>query len=139
MSFREKMAWVMAVSLIAAAVAYFVPMWHVVRAGGFIAPASASLGALAVGLLVVLSVVGAIVAALTDVQSANAVADERERGIIAAAETVGAFVLGAGVMLIVVLAHMLNEADWVVPALVAALAGSQIIAYLTQIVLYRTR
>jgi len=139
MSFREKMAWVMLVALAAASVAYFVPMWSVTREAGFIAPASTALGVISVFILVAIAVVGAIIAALSDVKSANAEADERERGIISIAENVGATVLGAGVVLIIVLAHLLDGIAWVVPGLVAALVASQIVTYVVQLCLYRVR
>lgn len=139
MSFREKFAWVMLIALALAAAFYFYAMWPVMQLPEFIAPASAGIGIVSVIILVVLVIIGATVAALSDVRSANATPDEREKDILAMAENVGATCLGAGVMLIIVLAHVLSSLGWVIPGLVGALVLSQIGTYLTQIVLYRVR
>ncbi len=137
MSFREKMTWVMTVATLAASWVYFVPMIEVVGQAGFIAPASAALGLGAVIILVMIAVAGIIISALSNVREADAPLDERERKIAQQGEAVGAFVLGGGVMGLIVAAHMLALADWLVPALVAALVASQLATFAVQLFLYR--
>lgn len=137
MSFREKMTWVMAVATLVAAGVYFYPMAHVIGTGQFIAPASASLGMLAVVVLVVIAIAGSIVSALTNVKEASAPLDERERQIAVQGNAVGASVLAGWVMLLVVVAHIVDTSAWLVPGLVAALVVSQMAAFVVQLYLYR--
>ena len=127
----------MTLATLAASLVYFVPLIEVIGQVGFVAPASAGRGLAAVIILVMIAVVGIIISALTNVRDADAPLDERERKIAMQGEAVGALILGAGVMSLIVAAHMIDLADWLVPALVAALVISQLATFAVQLVLYR--
>ena len=138
MGFREKMAWVMVLSLLVFAAIYFVPMSYTLQAVGFLAPASAAVGTLAVIGLVVIATIGAIIAALSNVRDAESPLDEREASIVARSTSFGSVVLGVGTVGIVLAAHLTDSLGWMVPSLVGALTVSQVVTYGAQITMYRS-
>ena len=137
MGFREKMAWIMTVSLIIFGGIYFYPMTHVLEAVGFVPAASAALGSLALIALIFLATVGATIAALSNVKDANAPLDEREALIISQSQRAGGAVLGLGVIGVVVYAHFSEAQTWVVPGLIGLLILSQLATYGSQIRSFR--
>lgn len=135
MSFREKSAWLMALLMTAAGLYYF----HIVRA------ASQALGETAppmvviafVILVVIGSVVGQIVLALSWRKEAIAPADERERLVQQRAGNWSGYVLAAGA--VCSLGHFVVHADgnMLFHLIMASLIVSQISEYAFHIILVR--
>lgn len=135
--FREKMAWVMVVSILIFGTIYFVPMATAFDAVGFLPPVSAALGTLAVIALIIVATLGAIIAALSNIRDANSPLDERESSIVARAENYGNTTLALGTITIIVSAHLTDGLGWIVPGLVAVLTFSHMVTNCAQIAMFR--
>lgn len=139
MSYREQTAWIMIAALIFGGFLYF----------GTVADNSRSIWQLAeptlpliVGytvVLVVIAVVGHIVTAILSPKDANAPADERDKRIIDKAGHWSGYVLGFGVVMSLGAYLILHNGSLLFYGVFASLMLSQIMEYVIQLLLYRTR
>ena len=136
MSFQEKSAWLML------GVVTFVYGWYFIDVLGQvddtpladIAYRGEMLGAVIV--LVVLSIVGHIIAAVTNPSEAEKT-DERDREINRYGEYVGGFALGAGALVALFMAMFEFEYFWIANVILGGLVLSEVVSNAVQVALYR--
>jgi len=135
MSFREKSAWLMALLMAAAGLYYLYIVWTASRALGETAPAALVIPF--VLLVVVVSIAGQIVLALSARREASAPADERERQVQWRAGSWSGLILATGAVL--ALGHFMVRADgsMLFHLVMASLIVAQIADYAFQILLLR--
>lgn len=137
MAFREKTAWIMSIALLLGGLFY----WGVVIAGtrelGTTMPPLIPIIVVYVGLLVVISVVGHIGAALTSLKTANAPSDERETKIAARSTGLSDLIMGLGVMISLGFYLTNFDGNQLFHFVFGTLMTAQFVLYATQIVLFR--
>ena len=137
-SFREKMAWVMVAALALASGVFFNAIWHVASAVSEVPkPAVVVLSALFILIIVAVATIGAVIAALSNVDEADPAADERDKQISLRASRVA--VLVQTILLLGTVAAYFFDARSVdmLIGVMSALVLGQISEYLAQIWLYR--
>ncbi|MEM1264184.1 MAG: hypothetical protein AAGH76_17425 [Pseudomonadota bacterium] len=134
MAFREKSAWVMAITLLIGAIVYF----YLVASADW--PIVAKLPAFVVytAVLIALATIGHIAIAVFSPKEANASADEREKQIAHRASHIASYVLGAGVLLGILIYLVVPLGDVLFYVVFASLMLSHLADYVAQIVLYRS-
>ncbi|MFZ5608241.1 MAG: hypothetical protein ACOY99_01370 [Pseudomonadota bacterium] len=135
MTFREKSAWLMMVLLVLASACYASLFQNASGDLGRTAPAATALPfVLAV---ILLSVVGQIVLALTSLGEAAAPADERERRAQHKAASLSGFVFAAGVVSALGYYLLRPDGDLLFHLVFASLIIAQLADYGLQIVFFR--
>lgn len=139
MSYREKTAWIMIAALIFGGLMYFATVADNSRS--ILKPAEPTMP-LIVGytiVLVLIAVVGHIVTAILSPKDANAPADERDKRIIDKAGHLSGYVLGFGVVMSLGTYLVLHNGSLLFYGVFASLMLSQIMEYVIQLLLYRSR
>jgi uncharacterized membrane protein (DUF485 family) len=137
MSFREKSAWIMTVSLLVGGACYFYLVAQASAAAGTLAPPllPALLGYVIA--LVVIAVVGHVLVAVLAVRDTAAPADERDRAIIDRAAHLAGYVLGTGALLALSGYLFTYQGHLLFYGVLASLMVAQTVEYVAQIYLYR--
>lgn len=137
MAFREKTAWIMSIALLLGGVFY----WGVVIAGtqelGASMPPLIPIIAVYVGILVVISIIGHIGAALTSLKTANDPADEREAQIAARSTILSDYIMGLGTLISLGLYLIRYDGNQLFHLVFGTLMVAQFAQYATQIILFR--
>lgn len=138
MPYQEKSAWIMSIALIAGTIAYFGLVQSL--SGGTDTLASPTIPMIMkfTILVVLVAIIGHAVTAALAPSDANAPLDERERQIVVRAGHFSGYVLGFGVISALGVYLIAHNGDLLFYTVFASLLLSQIVEYLTQIVLYRT-
>jgi hypothetical protein len=137
MSFREKGAWISALSLLAVYGYYFWIVWGAALAGG---AGSLHFGALliqSIVLLIVIQIVLSIAVAVWKPKEAAAALDERERLIDLKATSRAYYIVIAGALVMCIRAQMEQPVFYVTNGLFFTVVLAQFVKSVTQIVYYR--
>lgn len=137
MSFREKSAWISAVSLLAVYGYYFWIVWGVALHGD---TKAFHYGALLIGsivVLIVIEVVLSIAVAIQRPKDAGAAADERDRLISLKATNRAFYIAMAGALVMCVRAQMEQPVFYVTNGLFFTVVLAEFVKSVTQIVYYR--
>ena len=137
MAFQEKSAWIMALALFTAAGLYFGTVLSMsAQAGDWVSPDLPALLVYTVGLVAVVIIGHAIVAALSP-KEANARLDERERLIKMRAGNICGYILTSGVVISLSLYWLHTNGDLLFYSVFGALMLAQLAEFLLQILYYR--
>lgn len=138
MAYQEKSAWIMSIALIAGTIAYFGLVQSLSGGDGALASPSIPMIMKFTFVVVVVAIVGHAVTAALAPSEASAELDERERQIMVRAGHYSGYVFGFGVISSLGVYLFVHNGDLLFYSVFASLLLSQIVEYLTQIVLYRT-
>ena len=133
-SFEEKSVWIQLVSMCAVFGAYFVGAARLWANGGTTLIAFVPLFLVAVGLLVIVLVVGHIAAALVGRPDGR---DERDRLIGWRAQSNSSWILGAGVLIAITGLVVSIDTVWVAHLLLFSMFLAEVAGYIFQLVNYR--
>lgn len=133
-SFEEKSVWIMLLGLVLTFGLYFLAAGLLLAQGVTAVPAYAPFLIGAVVLLILISIAGHVVVALTARADG---ADERDRLISWRAEHNASWVLGAGAFAAVVALALPVERVWIANGLLLALFLSEVLKHVLQLVYYR--
>jgi hypothetical protein len=136
MSFKEKSAWVMFVALICGAFFYADALADYLIEDDDIN--LIGIVVLYVVIIVVVSIIGHIIAALTFVKEAETPADERDKIISTRANSMSSYILGFGAVSGIIFYLLLGDGDMLFHFVLASLTLSSIAEYGLQIYFYRT-
>jgi uncharacterized membrane protein (DUF485 family) len=137
MSFHEKSAWIMSLSLLLGGALYFILVSSMsAEAGALPAPAVPALVVYTL-LLVVLAIVGHLVVAIMAPGAANNPPDEREHRIVARASHISRYVIASGAVLSLMLYLVTHSGDLLFYGVLASLMIAQLSEYLLQIIFIR--
>lgn len=139
MPFREKSAWIMAVSLLLLGAAYFYVVAAIWSESGELAAPMLPLVVVYTICLTVLAIIGHTAIAILAPKEANAAADERERRIFDRAGNYSSYFLAVGVVLSLGLYLFLRNGDLLFYSVFASLMLGQVMEYVLQIVFYRSK
>jgi len=137
MSFQEKSAWVMSLSLIFGGVSYFGAVAEKSAEIGQLAQPFLTLVALYTLVLIIIATVGHIVIAVLASRDANAPLDERERRIFERAGHASSYVFGAGVVFSLGIYLFIHSGDVLFYSVFASLMIGQLAEYAVRIFFYR--
>jgi hypothetical protein len=135
MSFKEKSAWVMFVSLISGAFFYAKALVDYVLEDDDIN--LISIVVLYIVIIVAVSIVGHIFAALTYVKEAETPADERDRKIATRSNSMSSYILGFGAIVGAMQYLLFGDGDVLFHFVLVSLTLSAIAEYGLQIYFYR--
>lgn len=133
-SFEEKSVWIQLISMVAALGSYFVVAALMLSKGVTVVVAYLPLFFAAVGLMVVVLVVGHIVVAIA---SRPAGRDERDRLIEWRAESNSSWVLTVGVFAAITCLVVSVDSVWIAHVLMLSLLLSEVVRFILQLVYYR--
>jgi len=137
MAFREKTAWIMFMALLLGGAFY----WGVVITGtqalGASMPPLIPVIAVYVGILVGISIIGHIGAALTSLKTANDPMDEREAQILARSTTSSDYIMGIGVLVSLGFYLLSFDGNKLFHLVFGTLMAAQCVQYAVQIILFR--
>ena len=137
MSFREKSAWLMAISLGLASIMYAVIVASMSRATGFLVPPLLPFAVVFTLVLAVMGTVGHIFIALLAPKDALAAIDERDRAIGVRARAWSSYVFATGVALALGHYLMVRNGDVLFYGVFSSWVLAQIGEYAFEIVFYR--
>lgn len=137
MSFNEKSAWVMFIVLLIPTGLYFSSVYYLSVALGYLIEPSVPKLIMYTIILVVLSIVGQTLIALSSPKDANAGADERDKIIETKAGHWSGYVLGFGAVSGLIHYLAFNQGSMLFYIIFGSLIISQLVEYLMQILLYR--
>lgn len=138
MAFKEKSAWIMTILLVSLGAAYFYVVAAISSESGQLATPLLRLIVVYTVCIIILSTVGHAVIAILAPKDANAVTDERERGIFDRAGHYSSYVTGVGVVMSLGTYLFLRSGDLLFYTVFASLMAGQIMEYVFQILFYRT-
>jgi len=139
-TFREKMAWVMVVGLGATACLYFYAAWNVSASMVQVPkPVIIALTSVFIAILTITAIIGAIAAALSNVDEADAPMDERDK-LISLHATRWASVATVVILIVTMTAYFFDaRSSDMLLGIMAALIVGHLVEYITQIYLYRRK
>jgi len=137
MAFREKTAWIMSIALLLGGLFY----WSVVIAGtqqlGASMPPFIPIIVIYVGILVVISIIGHMGAAIASPKTANAPMDEREAQIVARSTNLSDYIMGAGIIVSLGVYLLSYDGNQLFHLVFGTLMTAQFAQYAMQIILFR--
>ena len=137
MAFREKTAWIMSLALLLGGVFYFGVVVTGSQALGASMPPLVPIIAIYVGLLVTISIIGHIGAAISSGRSANEPMDEREAQIVARATTLSDYIMGVGILVSLGIYLFSYDGNRLFHLVFGTLMLAQFAQYVAQIVFFR--
>lgn len=136
MAFREKSAWVMAIALLLGGVFYGAVVISGSQALGESMPPLIPVIAVYVGLLVVVSIIGHIGAAITSGPSADNPMDERELQIASRSTALSDYIMGVGILISLGLYLVSYDGNRLFHLVFATLMLAQFTQYAAQIIMF---
>lgn len=137
MAFREKTAWIMSLALLLGGIFY----GYVVIAGtqelGASMPPLIPVIAVYVGILVIISILGHIGAALTSLKTANDPTDEREAHIATRSTILSDYIMGLGILISLGVYLLSYDGNQLFHFVFGSLMIAQFAQYAIQIILFR--
>ena len=137
MSFHEKSAWVMGAVMIAGAVFYFSTVSRMSEAMGQVAPPLVPLVVVYIIAIIILSILGHILVAVTKPSEADDMMDERDRIIVARAGSFSGILLAIGVVTALGYYLFTQDGNLMFHIAFGALMAAQLGEYAARIVYYR--
>jgi len=135
MSFKEKSSWVMCVSVILGALFYAYALTSSLKNGEAIQLKSITI--IYILIIVLASIIGHIIAALTKLKEAEAPEDERDKIVSIQSNSMSSYVLGFGVITGMILYLVIGNGDVLFHFILTSLTLSTIIGYIFRIYFYR--
>ena len=136
MNFKEKSSWVMCVSVILGALFYAYALTGSLKNGEAIQLKSITI--IYILIIILASIIGHIVAALTKLKEAEAHEDERDEIISIRSNSMSSYVLGLGLFSGMILYLVVGNGDVLFHFILTSLTLSTIIEYILRIYFYRT-
>ena len=138
MAFREKSAWVMGLVLLAGMIFYFRTVWIMSAEVGGVAPPLLPLVIVYVIAIVILSIIGHVLIALSKPSEADTPMDERDNIIAARAGSIGGFLMGLGVITSLGVYLFTYDGDLLFHSAFGSVMVAQLAEYVAQVTFYRT-
>ena len=136
LTYSEKSAWVMFPALMLASVAYFGPMVSgLLTGGGF--PSLPRQFLTFAAILIVLAIIGHLIAAVIDIESAQDDPDERDRQIQSFAQKWGGLTLGFVIIFSLLIYLVIPVGDFLFSLILFALILSHLVESALTIIAYR--
>jgi len=135
MNFKEKSSWVMCVSVLFGGLFYAYALTSNLKSGEAIQLKSITISYLLI--IILASIIGHIIAALTGLKEAEAPEDERDKIVSIQSNSMSSYVLGFGVISGMILYLVTGNGDVLFHFILASLTLSTIIEYILRIYFYR--